>query len=145
MYVAGQFAQLYMGLMNRARASDAENDDFAQAMNSRIEAARDELEAMIDESDEELPSIQRAVDAVADVIDEHLDEVDPDSAPILLQAAEEVEAAATQFVQEHDGSQLGFLDDDEGGFVPVITAGPQDEDNEARYTDEYKTRVGATD
>ena len=143
MYVAGQLAQLYVGLVNRGRATDTENDEFASAMNGRIEDAAGELEAIVDEAgDVDVAPLEAAVDAANEIIDDYLEEVDQASAPMFAEAARRVEQAAEQFIQQHDGSQLAFLDPDNAGFVPEVKEDPTDEDNEAWYSDEFKKRSG---
>lgn len=147
MYVAGQLAELYVALVNRANAKDTESSDFADAMTARIEAAQgiltDISDAYEEQSDKEFTSLLRAVKA-AEGVEDYLEEVDPASAPDLLQAAAEVEAAAAQFLQEFDGTQLEFLDPDNEGFLPVIKQDPSDEENEARYTEGFKNRIGGS-
>ena len=136
MYVAGQLAKLHVALVNRATATDP-NGDFASGMDDYIGDAQGDLEGIIieyseDDEDEEkeydeddLPSLQRAVNTVTNTL-EAVDEIDePDTAigkqeiaALFRKAAVEVEAAAEQFMERHDGSDLEVVD----GFAPELAA-----------------------
>lgn len=143
MYIAGQLAQLYVGLVNRAKTTDTENSDFVDEMNSRIEDAQGLLDEMMvayeDATGEKLMPLQRAVSAAIEIEDD-LEDVDPTKASRLLQAAAKVEAAAAEFIEQYDGSELVFLDPDQEGFLPVIKPSPDDNDSQARYSKGFITR-----
>ena len=110
MYLAGWLADLEVSLRLRARATEEGN--FSDTLNGRIEDAVGELEAIVDEmADVELTSVQEAIDAGAEIMDEYLDTVDPENAQAFTDAAAKVEEAGNQFVKTHDGSQLAGLDE----------------------------------
>ena len=137
MYVSGQLAKLFVGLSNRAQA--LEEGDYASAMETYIEDARDELEAIVEEyNDQEfetdtggesrlgnVDSLQRAVDAASDVLDTVEDIDDPWSendletiARLFNEATLVVETAALDFLRIHDGSDLQIVD----AFAPEMEA-----------------------
>jgi len=140
MYVSGQLAKLAVSLNNRALA--LEEGDFADAMEVYIEEAQGELEAIVEEfndqeSDDEaedaanLDSLQLAVDAALDALETVGDMDDPwsesgreTSAELFVDAAQAVEAAAAVFLKNFDGSELSIVDD----FAPEMeTLEDQDE------------------
>lgn len=135
MYVSGQLAKLVVSLKNRALA--LEEGDFASAMEVFIEEAQGELEAIVEEyNDQEseteageeegsgnLDSLQQAVDAAIDALETVGDMDDPwsdsgceTSAQLFEEAALVVEAAAVDFLRSHDGSKLQIVDD----FAPEM-------------------------
>jgi len=140
MYVSGQLAKLVVSLNNRANA--LEEGDFASAMEVYIEEAQGELEAIAEEfndqeiGDEEdvsvnVDSLQQAADAALHALETVGDMDDPwsasgrkNSAELFVNAAHTVEAAAVDFLKDHDGSQLKIVDD----FAPEMeTLEAQDE------------------
>jgi len=135
MYVSGQLAKLVVSLKNRAIA--LEEGDFASAMEVFIEEAQGELEAIVEEyNDQEskteageeegsgnLDSLQQAVDAAIEALETVGDMDDPwsdsgreTSAQLFEEAALVVEAAAVDFLRSHDGSELQIVDD----FAPEM-------------------------
>lgn len=162
MYVSGKTALLYVALLNRARAT--EEGDFADDMDTYSEDAVDDLrDIVIDYSDDDadtdkeydpddLPSIQSAIHAVdkaleaMEKIDEELDAAENLSderkseeffrrtASEFYQAASLVKSAGHEFERKHDGSLLAIVDED----LPIISADPRDEDNEAHYSDYWQ-------
>jgi len=113
MYVAGQLAKLVASLENRARAQ--EEGDFASAMEGYIEEAQGELEAIVEEVGEagNLDSLQQAAEAAIEALDAVNDMDDPwsddgreTSAELFAEAALVVEAAAADFLERQDGSDL---------------------------------------
>jgi len=135
MYVSGQLAKLYVSLRNRALA--LEDGDYASAMEVFIEEAQGELEAIVEEyNDQEseteageengsgnLDSLQQAVDTAIEALETVGDMDDPwsdssleASVQIFEEAALVVEAAAVDFLRSHDGSDLQIVDD----FAPEM-------------------------
>ena len=122
MYLAGFLADLEVSLRNRGKAT--EQGEYADAMGARIETARDELQAIVDEIGVELSAIQEAVDVVESIIEENLEEVNPEDRDLYTDAADKVQAAAGQFIVEHNGSQLGGLDEYGLPEIPDEARGP---------------------
>ena len=135
MYVSGQLAKLVISLKNRALA--LEEGNFASAMEVFIEEAQGELEAIVEEYNDQkseteagekygsgnLDSLQLAVDAALEALESVGDMDDPwsdsgleTSVQIFEEAALIVEAAAVDFLKRHDGSDLQIVDD----FAPEM-------------------------
>ena len=135
MYVSGQLAKLVISLKNRALA--LEEGNFASAMEVFIEEAQGELEAIVEEYNDQksetevgeeddsgnLDSLQLAVDAALEALESVGDMDDPwsnsgleTSVQIFQEAALMVEAAAVDFLKRHDGSDLQIVDD----FAPEM-------------------------
>ena len=163
MFLGGKLAQLQVALANRSEATD--DGDFADDMLGIVEDVRDDLEGYVedfseDDEDEDkyydpddLPSLQRAIESVDQVIEfleDTQDEIDDDddlsddqrvtevyrrTADRFRRAAMAVQQAGDDFCVQHDGSQLSVVDDD----LPVISL---DDENEAHYSDAWKRRHG---
>jgi len=120
MYVSGQLAKLVVSLNNRALAQ--EEGDFASAMEAFIEEAQGELEAIVEEYNDQddavsgnLDSLQQASDAALEAI-ETVGDMDDPSTQLFSEAALMVEAAAIDFLRNHDGTDLQIVDD----FAPEM-------------------------
>jgi len=127
MYISGQLAKLVVSLENRTLAR--EEGDFASAMEAFIEEAQGELEAIVEEYNDQdensgnLDSLQLAADAALEALETVSDMDDPwsdlgqeTSAQLFSEAALVVEASAVDFLKSHDGSDLQIIDD----FAPEM-------------------------
>jgi len=128
MYVSGQLAKLVVSLENRAHAQ--EEGDFASAMEIFAEEAQGELEALVEEYNDQddaisgsLDSLQQAADAALEALEAVSDMDDPwsndgleTSTELFSEAALVVEASALDFLRSHDGYELKIVDD----FAPEM-------------------------
>lgn len=113
MFVIGQMADLSVSLENLAKATDEDEDYFADMSERIIDAYEKLLEDVAEELEEELPLLQEVLDECEPIytkLDDEEFSLDDDK-PLCIAAAKIIDEAAKKFAAKHDGSMLSDIDE----------------------------------
>lgn len=113
--VVGSLVDLEVALRNLALATDEDGDYFEEMADRAIDAYEFLEDDIVDEVDDGLPLVEKVLESLEDLYDA-IDDEDlslEDDRQSLVEAADQVSAAAQEFAAKHDGSKLTDLDEPE--------------------------------